>query len=296
MKSLGLGRGLGSLIPRREPDQAKIQEEKFKITDVRNFEGTRILEVPINIIKANPWQPRQGLNDSDEDLAELVHSIKIHGILQPLIVTATSGGNYELIAGERRLRAARLAGLKLVPIIIRDAQNQEKIELSLIENIQRKELNSIEQAIAFRRLADEFDLTHEEIAKKIGKSRSVVTNTIRLLSLPDNIQQALLDGRITSAHAKLLVTLKPEEQESLFKKILKEKITTEQTEREVRKIWQKEDITKLRKDIFLESKEERLREFLGTKVSIKKSGQRGQILIDFYSDEELSEIINKIVS
>lgn len=296
MKSLGLGRGLGSLIPRRGPDQAKIQEEKFKITDVRNSEGTRILEVPINIIKANPWQPRQGLNDSDEDLTELVHSIKIHGILQPLIVTATSGGNYELIAGERRLRAARLAGLKLVPIIIRDAQNQEKIELSLIENIQRKELNSIEQAIAFRRLADEFDLTHEEISKKIGKSRSVVTNMIRLLSLPDNIQQALLDGRITSAHAKLLVTLKPEEQENLFKKILKEKITTEQTEREVRKIWQKEDITKLRKDIFLESKEERLREFLGTKVSIKKSGQRGQILIDFYSDEELSEIINKIVS
>ncbi|MFH0819935.1 MAG: ParB/RepB/Spo0J family partition protein [bacterium] len=296
MKSLGLGRGLGSLIPRREPDQAKVQEEKFKITDVRNSEGTRILEVPINIIKANPWQPRQGLNDSDEDLAELVHSIKVHGILQPLIVTATSGGNYELIAGERRLRAARLAGLKLAPIIIRNAQNQEKIELSLIENIQRKELNSIEQAIAFRRLADEFDLTHEEISKKIGKSRSVVTNMIRLLSLPDNIQQALLDGRITSAHAKLLVTLKPEEQENLFKKILKEKITTEQTEREVRKIWQKEDITKLRKDIFLESKEERLREFLGTKVSIKKSGQRGQILIDFYSDEELSEIINKIVS
>lgn len=287
---------MGSLIPKKKPDQTKIQEENFKITDVRESEGTRILEVPINIIKANPWQPRQGLKDNDEDLGELVHSIKVHGILQPLIVTVTSGGNYELIAGERRLRAARLADLKLVPIIIRDAENQEKIELSLIENIQRKELNSIEQAVAFRRLDDEFNLTHEEIAKKIGKSRSVVTNMIRLLNLPNHIQQALIDGRITSAHAKLLVNLKPKEQENLFRKILKEKITTGQTEREVRKIWQKEDISKLRKDIFLESKEERLREFLGTKVLIKKSGQRGQILIDFYSDEELSEIVNKIIA
>ena len=296
MKSFGLGRGLGSLIPKKESNQTKGQKDTLEAIRIKDLDRSRVLEVPINIIEANPWQPRQQLDDQDEELAELVSSIKAHGILQPLIVTATKGGRYELIAGERRLKAAKLAGLKTVPIIIRDAINQEKIELSLIENIQRKDLNSLEQAIAFRRLADEFDLTHEEIAKKVGKSRPVVTNTIRLLSLPEHIKQALTDGRLTTAHAKLLVNLGPAEQEKLFRKILKEKITTEETEREVRKIWQKDDITKLRKDIFIESKEEKLREFLGTKVTIKKSGQRGQIIIDFYSDEELGEIVNKIIS
>lgn len=295
MKSLGLGRGLSSLIPKKVTDQSKrLKEDKFEISEIKAADKARILEVPVNIIKTNPWQPRQNFNE--DDLGELVKSIKNYGILQPLIVTATIGGNYELIAGERRLRAAKLAGLATVPIIIRDAENQEKIELSLIENIQRKDLNSLEQAMAFKRLADEFDLTHEEIAKKIGKSRSVVTNTIRLLGLPNHIKQALLDGLITAAHAKLLINLEPAEQENLFRKILKEKITTQQTEREVRKIWQKEDIGKLRKNIFLESKEEKLREFLSTKVVIKKSGQRGQIIIDFYSDEELVELINKIIS
>jgi ParB family chromosome partitioning protein len=295
MKSFGLGKGLGSLIPKKEPTQTQGTVDKLKTSEARSA-GTQVLEIPLNIIEANPWQPRQQLKDSDEDLGELVTSIKTHGILQPLIVTATSGGNYELIAGERRLRAAKIAGLKTVPIIIRDAKDQEKIELSLIENLQRKDLNPLEQAMAFRRLADEFDLTHEEIAQKVGKSRPAVSNIIRLLGLPDQMKQALMDGRLDIAHAKLLVSLEPAERERLFKKILKERITTVETEREVHKIWQAKDITRIRKNLFLEAKEEHLREFLGAKVEIKKRGQRGQIKIDFYSDEELTELVNKIIS
>ncbi|MBI5077217.1 ParB/RepB/Spo0J family partition protein [Candidatus Falkowbacteria bacterium] len=290
-KIIGLGRGLSSLIPKKI--SSSIFSEGHRDILVSQ-DANRILQIPVEDIGVNPLQPRKVFDH--EMMEELTESIKEHGIIQPLIVTVLPGGAYELIAGERRLRAAKILELASVPAIIRAAGEQEKLELALIENVQRANLNPMEKAAAYARLADEFNLTQEAVAKKMGISRSAVANTLRLLDLPEKVQQAIVSGEITEGHAKIICGLSDEkEQLALLEKILRNDFTVREVEQDVRSS-SKKIITRRRlKNPLLEEKEDQLRRALDTKVNINQKGERGQIIIEFYSDEELDSIINRIV-
>ncbi len=298
-KSKGLGRGLASLIPNK------------KIIDETADNKTIVVEPSINIdleearmevvmidptkIEFNPHQPRKNINE--EELANLVNSIKDHGILQPLVVIKTIQGNYQLVAGERRLRAAKILGLKEVPAIVRQAKELEKLELSLIENIQRQDLNPIEEAEAYLKLNTEFGLIQEEIARRVGKKRPTVANILRLLQLPEVIKKAISENKITLAHAKVILEAPDEaNQLKIFYKILEGNLSVKESEREVRKIQvQAHQRIISNKDARILNLEEKLRDFFGQKVNINKRGARGNITIDFFSEEELLEIIRKIL-
>ena len=201
-KTHGLGKGLSSLIP------PKIDKEIFSKASAILPGEERISQIPVDKIKANPHQPRS--NFDHESLEDLTNSIKEHGILQPLIL-APAGNNYQVIAGERRWRAAQLLNLKTVPAVVREMEEQQKLELALVENIQRQDLNPIEEAVAFQRLIDEFSLTQEEVSRRVGKSRAAVANTLRLLSLPAAIQKALMSGKINFSAARIIAGLPPAE-------------------------------------------------------------------------------------
>jgi len=283
-KTTGLGKGLSALIP------PKIDRKIFAKNSEVIGGDEMVVKAAIDKIKANPHQPRN--NFDHESLEGLTNSIKEHGILQPLILSSTEGG-YQVIAGERRLRSAQILGFKTVPAIVRDIEEQQKLELALVENIQRKDLNPIEEAVAFQRLIDEFSLTQEEVSKRLGKSRSVITNTLRLLTLPTEIQKALINGKINYSTARVIVGLPPEERMKFFEKVLKQDLTTRAVEGQARKISVKKHLRRS-KDPNLAALEEKLQAALGTKVTVKKSGETGQIIIEFYSGEELKEIIGKI--
>jgi len=278
----GLGRGLGSLIPSGE-------DKKNEFTKKPVGSGREIADIAIDEIIPNPRQPRESF--SHEEMEDLIASIKEHGILQPLIVSPRDDG-YELVAGERRWRAAKMAGLRTVPAIVRSVKEQQKLELALIENIQRQNLNPIEEAKAYKKLIDEFALTQEEVSKKVGKSRPQVANYVRLLELPLEIQEAAASGEIPYTQARSLLALDtPRAQIKLFKKIVRDKMTVRDTEK---KVSAGKKTTKV-KDPNLTAKEDELRSVLGTKVEIKKRPGGGQITIEFYSDEELDSLINRIV-
>ena len=282
----GLGRGLNSLIPPRS--QAGPNNTAAPVPE-RAESG--VLEVPPEAIAVNPRQPRQKF--ADQGMAELCESIREYGIIQPLIVSPEKDG-YELIAGERRLRAARTLGLKKVPVILRRAKEQEKLEVALIENIQRENLNPIELAEAYRQLIDEFSLTQEQVAKRVGKSRPVVTNSLRLLSLPEEIRLALIEGRVSEGHAKYLAGFDSEnKQMGLFRKILNGKLTVADTDKAARQMGGTK-AARIKINYGDKDKEFALREFFGAKAEIRRRGRGGQIIIDFYSDEELNEIIKKV--
>lgn len=278
----GLGRGLNSLIPSKKIIRA--------VSETETPAGVRLVDVPVKNIRPNPKQPREDFEY--HDLEDLINSIKEHGILQPLVVTKIDGENYELIAGERRFRAAKFLNLRTVPAIVRTARDQDKLELALVENIQRKNLNPIEEAKAFNQLMQEFSLTQEKVAERVGKSRPVVANTLRLLTLPEEIQKALRSGKIKESHARTLLGLPDEKaQMKYFSKILKNEMTVRDAESAVRKI---KGTGRAKNDPALLAKEELLRGIFGTKVEIKKRGAKGQIVIHFYSDEEYGDIIRKI--
>lgn len=283
VKPSGLGKGLSSLIP------LKIKKEILP-ADSQAAAAEMILQIPVEKIKTNPHQPRSDF--SIESLEELTNSIKEHGILQPLIITEAEGG-YQLIAGERRLRAAQILSFKTVPAIIREAAEQQKLELALVENLQRKDLNPIEEAVAYQRLIDEFNLTQEAAAKRVGKSRAVITNTLRLLTLPTEIQKALISGKINYSTARIIVGLPVEQRMSFFKKVLSQDLTVRAVEGQAKRVAVKRHFRKV-KDPNLAEKVEELQQTLGTKVTIKKSGQTGQIIIEFYSEEELNNLVEKI--
>ncbi|MDD5043563.1 MAG: ParB/RepB/Spo0J family partition protein [Patescibacteria group bacterium] len=289
----GLGRGLSSLIPSRsnkEKEPVATKEASFRSHSLPE-DGERIFQLPVTDISPNPAQPRQDFGH--QALEDLVNSIKEHGIIQPLIVTK-KGEGYELVTGERRLRAAKIAGLKKVPAIIRTAQGQEKLELALIENVQRQDLNPMEEAVAYKRLSDEFGLTQEEVAKKVGKSRPVVANSLRLLSLPEEIKKFLRAGKLSESHARIILQLPNEKEQLKFvRKILKDELSVRASEEAVRSVTVKSHVRRV--DSNLAAYEEELRHALGAKVNIKKSGQGGRIVIEYYSEEELSDIISKII-
>jgi len=255
--------------------------------------GERILHVPPSDIVANPFQPRRDFHP--EELEELVASVKEFGILQPLVVTEKPNGMFELIAGERRLRSAREAGLAKVPVIVRDASEQQKLELALIENIQRADLSPIEEAHSYAKLMEEFGLTQEKVAERVGKSRSVIANTLRLLNLPSEMQLALSDGRISMSMARVLCGMDDEkERKAMYERMLQGDFNVRQAEAVSR---ERKGAGKGRssvKDVNLMAVEEELRRVLGTKVAVQKKGPNGRITIEFYSDEEFKDLVGKL--
>lgn len=300
----GLGRGLASLIPNKKGNTSTGADNTLTDTEetrtnanalqVNNEKNSRILEVEIEKIIPNPHQPRLSFNE--EKLEELANSIKNHGIIQPLIVSS-KGNGYELITGERRLQAAKIAGLQKVPVIVRDAEEKEKLELALIENIQRHDLNCVEEARAYKKLHDEYQMSQEEVADKVGKSRSAVANKMRLLNLPVEIQRALTEEKITEGHAKAILAVShPEKQRALFELILKNNLTVRQIEDKTKEISVRSHKRIVNVDPEIKDLENKLMGIFGTKVKVTKSGGGGKIIVDYYSKEELDNILNKISS
>lgn len=283
----GLGRGLGSLIP----DKKSKKEPEHIGSMLRVNDKNKILEVELEKIKVNPMQPRKKFTDTQLD--ELVDSIKEYGVIQPLVVSR-EGGDYELIAGERRFRASEKAGLKKVPVIVREVDDQEKLEVAIIENVQRENLNPIDLATAYRKMTDKFGMSQEEVAKKVGKSRPAVANTLRFLKLPEEIQLALIDGKISEGHGKYLAGIESEDKQmTLFRKIVRNQLSVADTSRVVRKLGGTKE-ARIKINYKDKDKEFALREFFGSKAEIRRKKKGGQITIDFFSDEELDEIIKKV--
>lgn len=287
MKKFGLGKGLGSLIPQKSSFENTVVRQE---SSVAQGLGDRVIEVNVGEIRPNPQQPRKYFSPSN--LESLADSIRKHGVIQPLIVTRAENG-YELIAGERRLRASKIAGLATVPVIVREVEKQEQLELSLLENIQRHDLNPIEEAVAYQRLLDEFNLTQDELSKRLGKSRPGIANMLRLLHLPEEIQRALAEGKITYSAARIIVGLPEQDRMGFFQKALKSSLTVSDVDYEAKKIIVRKHVRKIKDPNSLE-KEEKLRHALGTKVTIKNSGAQGQIIIHFFSQEELNSLCDKI--
>lgn len=253
-----------------------------------------VVMIPIDECRTNPYQPRKTF-DADA-LEELKVSIQEYGIIQPLIVRKSIKG-YEIVAGERRFRAAKLAGFDEVPAIVKDYDDAKMMEIALLENLQREDLTVIEEAMAYKSLIEELKLTKEELSQKIGKSRSHISNTIRLLSLPDHVITFVNNGQLSMGHARALLGLKNKEDlNQLVKKIIKEQLNVRQVERLVSELNEKKPKKKkkrtVKKDIFLLRQEEILREHLGTNVKIEKNKNKGKIEIEFYTDDELEKIIN----
>jgi ParB family transcriptional regulator, chromosome partitioning protein len=277
----GLGRGLGALIPSGDNALAE----------------NGVMLVPVNMVLPNPRQPRNMMHP--EELEELTVSVREHGVLQPLIVTlGESSGQYILIAGERRLQAARLAGLASVPVIIRQATDQQRLELAIIENVQRSDLSALEEAEAYRQLAEDFDLSHENIAARVGKSRVAVTNTLRLLRLPDSVKNALIEKRISEGHARALLALPtPEAQTAALRTVLVQEINVRQTEELVRKFTGEKSARKPKPSISpdIAALEDRLRSSLGTKVTLRSGRKGGTLTIHYYSNEELEALTVRLL-
>ena len=274
-RTFGLGRGLDALIPGREE--------------------RGVLEIALDRIERNPNQPRTSFDE--EQLGELAASIAVHGILQPIVVRPMADGGYQLIAGERRLRAARLAGLDTIPAITRDTDGEEtSLELALIENIQRENLNPIETAHAYRELIDRFGLTHEAVARQVGKSRVAISNSLRLLDLADETRQAIIDGRISEGHGRALAAITIGElQRAVLAVVLERGLSVRQTEELVRRK-REEQPTRERRTLShdLQDLEAQLRGVLATKVGIVRTRRGGRVVIDFYSDEELDRLYSII--
>lgn len=275
MRSFGLGRGLDALIPRSETKNG-------------------LLQIPLDRIARNPRQPRERFDD--EQLGELAASIAVHGVIQPVIVRVTAGGGYELIAGERRLRAAQLAGLSSVPAVTRESDDGDQLQVALIENVQRADLNAIEEALAYRELIDRFGLSHEAVARQIGKSRVAVSNSLRLLDLAAETRQAIVDGRISEGHGRALAAITVAElQRAVLQVVLERQLSVRQTEELVRrKRDQAPAAGRPALPTDLADLEAQLRGVLATKVGIVRTRRGGRLVINFYSDEELDRLYSII--
>ncbi len=283
----GLGRGLGALIP-----------------GANEIETSRagVVEIAVTDIRANPRQPRLVRSQEALQLEELAASIKEHGVIQPLIVTRTEGPGapYTLVAGERRWRAAQLAGLARVPAIIKEVTPQEMLEIALVENIQRNDLSPLEEAAAFQQLINEFGLTPDAVAERVGKSRVAIYNTLRLLKLPGQIQAALMQGEISEGHARALLSLSSAvDQLAVLDEIKAHDLNVRQTEELIRRLNSpKTTEKKAQRDQRWQGAKEyesRLREALGTKVALMRSRKGGRIIIEFYSEEEFEAIYEKLI-
>lgn len=260
-----------------------------------SYADAQIREIELAKIIPNPYQPRKVFEP--EALKELADSIREHGVIQPLVVTKTETG-YELVVGERRFRASQLAGMVKVPAIVKEAMvDQTKLEVALIENIQRQELNPIEEAQAYDRLMKSFNLTQDQVAKKVGKSRPAVANTVRLLNLPAEVQRGVIEGKLSEGHARALLGLgDPEKMILMFKLILEQGLNVRQVEAKVREISSRRQMDSAAPDPKLMALESELRGKLGTQVKIQRQGRGGRITIEFFSDEELDELIHRMAT
>lgn len=280
-RTQGLGRGLAALIPQRNA----------------GIPGP--VDIAVGRVRPNPYQPRRHFDE--DDLRTLTASIEEHGVLQPILVTETIDG-YQLVAGERRLRAAIAAGLERIPAIVRQLDDRSRLEIALIENLQREDLDPIEAAVGFRRLIDEFGFTHEQIASRIGRARSTVANTLRLLDLAASVQAAVADRRLTEGHARALGGLSVEHQEHVLGTVIDQDLSVRQTEELVRRLREPKvpasdpapAHASRPTDPDLERVEEDLRRSLGTKVSLARSRKGGRIVIEYYSNEELGRLYERL--
>lgn len=290
----GLGKGLDSLIPKMEVNEISSKPKRQVSEKVEKG----IITVKINMVEPNRNQPRKSF---DEDaLVELSDSIKQYGIIQPLVVQKKDD-YYEIIAGERRWRAAKQAGLKEVPVIIKDYSEQEVVEIALIENIQREDLNPIEEAMAYKRLLTEFNLKQDQVAERVSKSRTAVTNSMRLLKLSDEVQQMLIENLITSGHARALLAIEDKKQQiQLATKIMDEKLSVRETEKLIKSILnpkQKKEKEEIENKFIYEDIENKIKEIVGTKVKVNhKSNGKGKIEIEYYSNAELERIFDLFLS
>lgn len=281
-KRKALGRGLSSLIP---------------VSGIVEDSQSGLLVVPLETISPNPHQPRSRVDQ--EKLEELADSIRQHGLIQPLIVTQTAPGEYSLIAGERRWRAATLAGLRELPVVVKEASPQDMLELAIIENVQRDDLNAIEEAVAYQQLIDEFGMTQEEVAKRVGKSRPTVANLVRLLNLESDVQAAVVEGHMSGAHARALLPLPtPESQTAVMQTIVKNGLSVRQVEALVKKMLAgSKPRPKQAKRISPEmaALADEISQSLGTRVDLQGGPKGGKLVIHYYSDEELQAIYESIV-
>lgn len=293
MEKKGLGKGLGALIPGVERD-----------------ERPGVVDLPVEQISLNPYQPRKGYDD--EKFQDLVRSVRVHGIVQPIVVRLKAHDRYELVAGERRLRAATEAGLSRIPAVVKELTNGQSLEVALIENLQREDLGALESARAYKRLIEEFGLSQDDIAFRIGKSRPAITNTLRLLNLPQAMQESLAKGEITEGHARALLSVaEPKAQRYLWQRAVEEALSVRELERlarsskieETETVMGDQDVSRETsssaglpapepKDPHVLEVEDGLRRLLGTKVSLHKRKDRGRIEIEFYSDDELERILS----
>lgn len=275
-----LGRGLSALIPQRASS------------------GTApVIDVALSRLVPNPHQPRHRWDETA--LQELAASIREHGVLQPVLVTETLDG-YQLIAGERRVRAARLAGLERIPALVRQLADRDQLELALVENVQRADLDPIEEALAYRQLIDEFALTQEAVAERVGKARTTIANTLRLLELHADVQAAIGEGRISEGHGRALGGLTADGQPHVLRTVVSQGLSVRQTEELVRRLREPRERQAAspaprRLDADLERVEEDLRQRLGTKVSLARSRRGGRIVIEYYSDEELARLYERLI-
>ncbi len=282
MVKKALGKGLGALIPNREIFEKKeiFQEKKHVL--------------PIHLIRPNPNQPRKIF--SEVELKELSDSIRIHGILQPIVVRKIDDLNYELIAGERRFRAAQLAGLKEIPVTVKEADTRKSFELALVENLQRQNLGVMEEAKAYHSLIEEYDITQDILADTIGKNRVTIANTLRLLQLPDDVQKMIEENKISAGHAKVLLGLKnPAQQRSAAQEIIKKSLSVRQTEQWLERLLKTNIKSKhSSEDPVYKALTVSLEEQLGTHVRLIRKGKGGRIEIDFYSEDDLERLLNKM--
>ncbi|MBE5940446.1 MAG: ParB/RepB/Spo0J family partition protein [Lachnospiraceae bacterium] len=291
VKKSGLGKGLDNLIPQVKE---KKQPEKETVIVEKKVPAETIIKIAD--IEPNKKQPRQSFDE--EALSELADSIKQFGVIQPLIVQKRDG-YYEIIAGERRWRASKLAGIKEVPVVIKDYSDEEIMEIALIENIQREDLNPIEEARAYKRLLDEYHLKQEEVADKVSKSRVAITNSMRLLKLCDEVQNMVIDGMISGGHARALISIDDKEKQvMLAQKIYENKLSVRETEKLVKDVIDpkiKQPKEKLKDDFVFKNIENRMKDIFGTKVKInRKDASKGKIEIEYYSVAELERILEII--
>jgi len=275
-RHIGLGRGLGALIPQTSPA------------------GAVAVEIPISRIRGNPYQPRQRVEQ--HALEQLAASIAVHGVLQPVLVTEVLDG-YQLVAGERRVRAAQMAGLDHVPAVVRQLAERDQLAVAIVENVQRADLNAMEEAHAYRQLADEFALTQDDIAARVGKARSTIANTMRLLDLDLTVQDALSEGGISEGHGRALVGTAPAMQRQMVEAIVARDLSVRQTEELVRRLRDRPAAKAKASpdaDGEMERLEEDLRRALGTKVVLARSRKGGRIVIEYYSDEEFSRLFDRL--
>ena len=297
IKKKGLGKGLDSLIPDNKSIKS-VTPDKSAEAKKEAEEKAGVQMMKINAVEPNRDQPRK--NFDEDALLELSDSIKQFGVLQPLLVRKRKD-YYEIIAGERRWRAAKIAGVKEVPVIVKEYTDQEILEIGLIENIQRENLNPIEEAIAFKRLLEEFNLKQDEVAERVSKSRTAVTNSMRLLKLSDKVQQMIIDDMISTGHARALLAIDdPELQYTLANKIFDEKLSVRETEKLVKEIKnpKKPKEKKVMENAFIyQDLEEKMKGVFGTKVSIASKGKgKGKIEIEYYSDDELEHLFDMMMS